>query len=27
MVGNVPERLPLATVGGSSPTFRKKFRN
>jgi len=25
-VGNVAERGPLATVGGPSPTFRKKFR-
>jgi len=26
-VGNVGERGPVATVGGPSPTFRKKFRN
>jgi len=27
MVGNVAERVPLATVVAPSPTFRKKFRN
>ena len=26
-VGNVAERGPLATVGGLSPTLRKRFRN
>jgi len=27
LIASISERGPLATVGGPSPTFRKKFRN